>query len=84
MYGYNTIVSYKVQEMHNPLQHSYVASDVLFSWPLEMNYHLDCVRYHIANEGLNTLRSRMAVDILPAPVTEIFLIFYRHKNLDYF
>ena len=25
-----------------------------------------------------------AVDILPAPVTEIFLIFYRHKNLDYF
>ena len=25
-----------------------------------------------------------AVDILPAPVTEIFLIFYHHKNLDYF
>ena len=26
----------------------------------------------------------MAVDILLAPVTEIFWIFYRHKNLDYF
>ena len=25
-----------------------------------------------------------AVDILLAPVTEIFLMFYRHKNLDYF